>query len=76
MISFKILAESKKARTMIDSDSGGGHVAPAGTVIGLVKATGLVLTNREHFPKPAEPRPSMETQCFSASIHLVIHLHR
>lgn len=35
------------------------HVAPAGTVIGLVNATVLgIVTNREHFPKRVEPRSS------------------
>lgn len=41
------------------------HVAPAGTVIGLVNATVLgILTNREHFPKRVEPRSSADPMFF------------
>lgn len=41
------------------------HVAPAGTVIGLVNATVLgILTNREHFPKRVEPRSSVDPMFF------------
>lgn len=41
------------------------HVAPAGTVIGLVNATVLgILTNREHFPKRVEPPSSADPMFF------------
>lgn len=41
------------------------HVAPAGTVIGLVNATVLgILTNREHFPKRVEPRSFVDPMFF------------
>lgn len=41
------------------------HVAPAGTVIGLVNAIVLgILTNREHFPKRVEPRSSVDPMFF------------